>query len=99
MGHEALSAGEEEDLVPEPDGASDLEAGGGLPDRVERRLPVRVELLADGAFCSSCLLAGGQGPCPEERVPLSPGSANAREFRGLVLRFCVCCVLIQTAVV
>ena len=85
--------------MPEPDGASDLEAGGGLADRVEGRLPVRVELLADGACCFCRLLAGGQGPCPEERVPLSPGSANAREFRALVLRSCVCRVLPQASII
>ena len=56
---------------------------GGLGDGVEGGLAVRVELLAEDGMLGSCFcLAGGQGLVPEERVPLSPGPASARQARA-----------------
>ena len=61
---------------------------GGLGDGVEGGLAVRVELLAEDGMLGSCFsVAGGQGLVPEERVPLSPGPANARKCRAAVIGF------------
>ena len=61
---------------------------GGLGNGVEGGLAVRVELLAEDGMLGSCAsVAGGQGPVPEERVPLSPGPASSRQARAAVIGF------------